>query len=179
MEGQPGHSDAGRCVERPREYLRGDHVLEDKGPCLLAPFMKKILMIYVPYLPTPWARTRSSRTNKGYTRVKHASVGDWQRLLKSVALEEVYGRSEFPHAGPLFVSINVLTYNEVGGRLRSPAQVSLEKSDGDNMEKAIYDALSKVVWKDDNIKNIPRHFFNVDQAMSDEVIGTYITVYEL
>jgi Holliday junction resolvase RusA-like endonuclease len=128
--------------------------------------MGHILQIRVPELPVQWSRSQ------GRHRYKREALNEWQERLREIAEEEIAlqcSDTGFPVEGPVHVDIGVLLGENPETRvtLSASSYVPPEfegmgmflRRDGDNIEKGIFDAFTKFLWKDDNLNYIPSHSF--------------------
>ena len=129
---------------------------------------RRLLSISVATLPVSWKRVRGSST-----RYKPVNVKAWQEFLAEICKEEITMSEDpslFPYAGPVEISIEVLY----------PDDNALHRlGDPDNIEKAIFDALTGIVIKDDRLRYIRRHSLTSNLALSEEEVGTHIGIYSL
>jgi len=130
--------------------------------------LNKLLDVHVPELPVGWKRTRGS----GAQRWMPQEVKDWKEYLAEEFENEIGAlglEKEFPSEKRMFISINV--YYEEDKKIKRTA-------DSDNIAKAILDALTGVVWPDDNPHYVRGHSVWIDFATEESTIGTYIVIYE-
>lgn len=93
--------------------------------------------VYIPGPPVPWQRARPRSGGKGYVNPKRSRqyAGHVRACARSALLQ--HGIRDWPLDGPYDVDMHLCFPDR---RTR----------DDDNVEKAIKDACSGVLWRDDN-----------------------------
>jgi Holliday junction resolvase RusA-like endonuclease len=129
--------------------------------------MRKAISIHTGDLPHTWQRMRGQRN-----KYKRADLRAWGERLATIAREEIEltgaAPGFYPYDGKLFIHIMIIVddENELHGL-----------GDPDNIEKAIFDALTGVVYVDDRIKYIRKHTTEVKVTTDPDMVGTHILIY--
>ena len=118
-----------------------------------------MIKLHFPIEPVPKGRPRVNRWGVVYTPIK---TRRFEKALKVMAVAEYKGEIK---EGPLAASIKCY--------LKKPKSVKREwpsvKPDGDNLIKAIFDALNGIVWKDDAqiIECVFQKFYSMGEGWID------------
>jgi Holliday junction resolvase RusA-like endonuclease len=109
----------------------------------------------------------------------NAEVKAWKRQIAAFVRRE-YPRSMGLIEGPLFVSLEFFLPRPTAlqwKKKEGPALWSIGTPDKDNLEKAVYDAITGIVWKDD--AQICRSTTEKRIAALHQVPGVYLTITTL
>jgi len=121
----------------------------------------------------PWKRQRGPKGS-----FKHPRLAAWQNEVREIVESELAAAGEA--AGPLahLPFCDQLTRTLVIGiELRFDSESALNRAgDPDNYEKAIWDALRGVLWKDDRSRYIRLHWLHATWSISNP--GVYLYVHE-
>lgn len=100
------------------------------------------MIVTIDRLPVPWSRPA------GENRHKSPELEAWQGIVKDAVEQELTANGlKGPFDGPFNVQIIV--------HFKTVDDLLAYRGDGDNIAKAILDALTGTVWKDDRLATIP------------------------
>jgi Holliday junction resolvase RusA-like endonuclease len=124
------------------------------------------LSVRIPYKPVSWSRARGNR------RYTPEVVRNWKHLVADSIKQEIAvndADGHFPYPGPVAVLITVVF----------PSYEALVAcgQDADNIEKAIFDAFTGIVYPDDTLRHLRDHTFLTRWGDNSEDVGVWIDVY--